>query len=75
MEEKKGQLDKETVSLKERKKEVSASFCKSLSIRSLTNLIQLNAKITTLRADLAKAKQELSNQQSEYARIRSVSPY
>ncbi|KLO14413.1 cohesin complex subunit psm1 [Schizopora paradoxa] len=50
MEEKKNQLDKETETLKDRKKE-------------------LNSKIGTLRDDLAKAKQELSNQQSEFARI------
>lgn len=72
MEEKKNQLDKETETLKERKKEVSVLSYKLFTGHTLTLLSQLNAKIGSLRADLAKAKQELSNQQSEFARIRSV---
>ena len=71
MEEKKNQLDKETETLKDRKKEVCILY-KPFTDLTLTLLSQLNAKIGSLRADLAKAKQELSNQQSEFARIRSV---
>ena len=69
-EERKVELEREASGLEEKKVEVQNLFFPLRFTASQTLMIlQLEDKASSLQTDLARAKQELNNQQAEFARI------